>query len=73
MNHSIKNLNGTESQRTPKKVARLLRCPGLGVRSVGPVIIAIELDVGFVSQLEGESGFVAIFVENNLMGGRPHV
>ena len=40
---------------------------------MGPVIIAIELDVGFVSQLEGESGFVAIFVENNLMGGRPHV
>ena len=30
-------LNGTESQRTPKEVARAIRFSGLGVRSVGPV------------------------------------
>ena len=30
-------LNGTESQRTPKWVARAMRYSGLGVRSVGPV------------------------------------
>ena len=33
---SIKNLIGPY-QRTPKQVARAIRYPGLGVRSVGPV------------------------------------
>ena len=36
INHSIKNLLGPY-QRTPKQVARAIRYPGLGVRSVGPV------------------------------------
>ena len=36
INHSIRNLIGPY-QRTPKQVARAIRYPGLGVRSVGPV------------------------------------
>ena len=31
-------LNGTESQRTPKKVTRAIKYPGLGVCSVGPTV-----------------------------------
>ena len=49
-------LNGTESQRTPKEVARAIRYSGLGVRSVGPVGEFLECVTGVMTPWKWSSG-----------------